>query len=112
MPQNSPEVLTFVTALAISVVSGSISILNRIVKGHNGGALWVISEFLAAILCGYLAWDAYPQVRPYLPDWVSLPIFIAASAHTSGRLIQTISNLLTDFVSGVKRPSGGKNDGQ
>lgn len=110
MPQNSPEVLTFLTALIISVVSGSISILNRLVKGHSGGAMWVVSEFLAALLCGYLAWDAYPQIKPYLPGWVSLPIFIAASAHTSGRLLQTVSNLLTDFINGAKRPARNSDD--
>lgn len=110
MPPTSPEVLTFFTALIISVVSGSISILNRLVKGHNGGAMWVVSEFLAAILCGYLAWDAYPQIKPFLPGWVSLPIFVAAASHTCGRLLQSLSSMLTQFINGAKRPSGAGDD--
>lgn len=109
MPQNSPEVLTFITALVISAVSGAISIMNRLVKGHKGGLLWAISEFMASVLCGCLAWDAYSQVIPYMPDWVPQPAFVAAAAYASSRLLQILGNLFTVFLSGVKPPPGDNN---
>lgn len=107
MPQNTPELTTYLLVLLISVISGTISIINRLIKGHAGGILWIVSEFLAAILCGYLAYDSYAQASVYLPDWVTMPIFVAASAHTSGRLLQAAGSLITNFASGVK-PTGGK----
>lgn len=48
--------------------------------------LWIISEFTAAILCGYLMYDIYPHLK--MPAWATLPLMVAISAHTGGRVFQ------------------------
>lgn len=75
-------------ALIISTVSGVISIAQRIVLGQRATLIWVISEFLAAILCGYLMYDIYPKIAADLPKWATLPVLVALAAHVGGRSFQ------------------------
>lgn len=75
-------------ALIISTVSGVISITQRIALGHRATLIWVISEFLAAILCGYLMYNAYPTLQEDLPKWATLPVLVALAAHVGGRSFQ------------------------
>lgn len=89
-----PDWFAIIGALAISVVSGYISIAQRIVRGQKASLLWVTSEFMAAILCGYLAYSVYPSLDPDLPDWLNMPILVALSAHIGGRSFQGFENLL------------------
>lgn len=91
-----PDVTGILTALLISLISGFISIAQRIVRGRDANILWVTSEFLSAILCGYLMYDAYPAASQHLPDWVSLPIAVAIAAHMGGRTFQGIEVAVTD----------------
>lgn len=105
MPHNSPDFWTVVLVITVSIVSGVISILNRIAQGKAFSIVWVTSEFLAAILCGYLAFDAYPSAQAILPDWVSLPMFIAACSHTGGRLLQILGDIVT---ANAEKFGGGK----
>ena len=81
-------------ALIISTVSGIISITQRIVLGQRATLIWAISEFLAAILCGYLMYDAYPAIEADLPKWATLPVLVALAAHVGGRSFQMIEKAL------------------
>lgn len=87
-----PDWLALLGALLISLISGFISIAQRVVRGQQSSMLWVTSEFLAAMLCGYLVYNAYPIIEPDLPKWVTMPILVAFSAHIGGRCFQGIEH--------------------
>jgi len=89
-----PDWLAIGGAFLISLTSGYISIAQRIVRGQKASLLWITSEFLAAILCGYLAYSVYPSLEPELPNWLNLPILVALAAHIGGRSFQGFENLL------------------
>ena len=93
MPWNTqPDFWSLVGALIVSTISGFISIVQRVTRGQRASLIWVTSEFLAAILCGYLMFDAYPTIQPELPVWATLPIMVALAAHLGGRCFQGIEN--------------------
>lgn len=92
--QNQTEVWNLVTALIISTVSGFISISRKILQGHTCSILWVISEFLTAVLCGYLMYHAYPHLQPDLLQYQ--PIATAVAAHTGGRIFQEAEHIFID----------------
>lgn len=102
-PPNNIDAFTLISVLIISAVSGSISILRRIAEGQAVSIVWFLAEFLAAILCGYLAYDTYPAARAYIPDWITMPVFVAVSAHTGGRLLQIAEQTLYTRLPGVKK---------
>jgi hypothetical protein len=87
-----PDWLALLGALLISLISGFISIAQRIVRGQQSSILWITSEFLAAILCGYLVYNVYPTIEPDLPKWLTMPILVALSAHIGGRSFQGLEN--------------------
>jgi len=87
---NNPDFLSLLGAFLISLISGFISIAQRIARGYQANILWVASEFLAAILCGYLMWDVYPIVAPTLPNWATLPVMVALASHVGGRSFQVL----------------------
>lgn len=89
-----PNLFELILALIISMISGFISISRRILRGQPATILWVISEFLAAILCGYLMYYTYPTIEHALPGWVNLPIAVATSAHIGGRAFQELENII------------------
>lgn len=93
-PENTPDYWSLAGALIISTISGVISITQRIVLGQRATLIWAISEFLAAILCGYLMYDAYPAVQENLPKWATLPVLVALAAHVGGRSFQMIEKAL------------------
>lgn len=93
--RNNPDLLAMLAALLISTISGFISIAQRIVRGHKASLLWVVSEFAAAILCGYLMFDTYPLLKPQLPEWLTLPVMVALAAHIGGRSFQGIERFLS-----------------
>ena len=93
MPLNTgPEVWDIIGALIVSIVSGAISISRRVVSGYPASMLWVVSEFLTAILAGYLMFSAYPHIVDTVPKWFTLPVAVAFSAHVGGRVFQEIEN--------------------
>lgn len=92
--KTSPEILGLVGALIISTLSGIISISQRILKGHKASMLWVISEYLTAVLAGTLMYYSYPSVQPSLPEWVTLPFAVAVMAHSGGRIFQEAEKTL------------------
>lgn len=93
-PENTPDYWSLAGALIISTISGVISITQRIVLGQRATLIWAISEFLAAILCGYLVYDVYPAVQEDLPKWATLPVLVALAAHVGGRSFQMIEKAL------------------
>jgi len=92
LDNTPPDLWGILGALAISIVSGFISIARRIVSGHPATLLWIITEFATAILCGYLMYEAYPHLQEALPDWLTLPIAVAVAAHTGGRVFQEVES--------------------
>lgn len=110
MPINDPqpESLGLLVAVVISIVSGFISIARRIVLGHPATLLWIITEFMTAILCGYLMYQAYPKLIHILPEWFTPPIAIALAAHTGGRVFQELEGeLVRKYVKLCDRRNGG-----
>lgn len=96
-PESPPPNSDFwglVMALVVSTVSAFISISKRILRGHQATWLWVISEYLTAILCGYLTYHAYPAVAAIAPDWFTLPMAVAIAAHSGGRIFQEIEEII------------------
>ena len=63
-------------ALLISTVSGAISVGRRILRYGQVTFVAAATEMSAALLAGYLAWDAYPVVASQLPTGITQPIFI------------------------------------
>ena len=93
-PMSAQDIAGILTAIAISIVSGAVSITRRIVAGYSASLVWVISEFLTAILCGYLMYNAYPYLAPSLPEFITLPVAVAFVAHSGGRIFQEIESAL------------------
>lgn len=89
-----PEFAGIIGAIVISWISGFISIAQRIVRGYQASVLWVTSEFLSAILAGYLVYVTYPRLEASLPEWMTMPVLVALAAHVGGRAFQGIENLL------------------
>lgn len=96
-----PDSLGLLVALAISIVSGFISIGRRIVQGHPATFLWILTEFATAILCGYLMYQAYPTLSDILPEWFTPPIAVALAAHTGGRAFQEMEGQLLQKFSNI-----------
>lgn len=80
--------------LIISLMSGFISVGRRLMRRTNPPMIWVLTEFCSAILAGYLAWDAYPNLVDVLPKGVTMPIFVAVCAHFGGRLFQHVESFV------------------
>lgn len=92
--RNNPDLWGLFGALLISTISGFISIAQRVVRGHKASVLWVISEFMAAILCGYIMFDTYPYLESQLPQWATLPMLVALAAHVGGRSFQGLEKFI------------------
>ena len=102
--RNHSELLNIIAMFVISFVSGFISVAQRIVRGHKATVMWVISEFMAAILCGYLMYDLYPRLL--LPDWATMPIMVALAAHIGGRAFQEFEQYLyRRYAKALKLPT-------
>lgn len=93
---TNPDIWTYIAALIVSIMSGFISVSNRILKGHLVTTLWLVSEMLTAVLCGYLMFESYLKVTDILPNWVTPPVAIALAAYTGGRLFQLVETKLYD----------------
>lgn len=92
--KEQPDFAGLIAALVISLVSSFISITQRILRGYPASILWVFSEFMAAMLCGYLVWDIWPYIDKSTPDWLSLPILVAFAAHMGGRCFQAFEGVI------------------
>jgi tellurite resistance protein TehA-like permease len=99
MPQsNLPDLWQALAILALSILSGAISIGRRIIRGYQSSCLWILTEMLTAILCGYLAYTAYPTLNQFLPSWVTLPVAVSVAAHSGGRIFQELEDTLIGAV--------------
>ena len=93
MPSNwhsNPELIGFLGAFLISLISGTISIGKRIIQGHAPSFIWVVTEYLTAILCGTLMYHTYPYLSDVLPEWATRIMLVALAAHSGGRVIQEL----------------------
>lgn len=86
--QASQQLYDLFGVLIISAMSAFISVGRRLLRKTNPSLMWVLTEFCAAILAGYLASGAYPDIRESLPKGVTLPVFVAVCAHFGGRFFQ------------------------
>jgi len=103
-PWLPADFMGFIGAVIVSVISGIISITRRITLGEPASFLWITSEFLTAILCGYLMFTAYPHIEASLPSWFTLPVAVALAAHVGGRIFQEVeSHLINTIGSRIKR---------
>lgn len=107
MPYNlPPDPTEILVTLLISVISGAISIGRRIVSGHKSNALWIITEFCTAVLCGTLMYTMYPHIQDWLPAAVNLPVAVALAAHSGGRLFQESESFIVEKMERVMRVFG------
>lgn len=91
MPDDNwtmPELLSVLGAIIISIISGTISIGRRVLKGKEPSPLWLFIEYLTAIMSGYLAYHAFPGFEHLLPEWATRVMVVALAAHSGGRVIQ------------------------
>lgn len=104
MPWNQQtDIWGLVGAFIISTVSGFISISRRIMSGQKATWLWLISEYLTAILCGCLMYNTYPFIQKDLPEWITLPVAIAVAAHIGGRVFQEAEAVIFKRILAFKR---------
>ena len=104
MPVNiNHDYWSLLGALIISIVSGVISITQRIILGQRATLIWVTSEFLAAILCGYLMYDIYPKIATDLPKWATLPVLVALAAHVGSRSFKMFEHELYRSYKFIKK---------
>lgn len=97
-PENQPnqQIWDLIGVLIISSMSAFISVGRRLLRKTNPSILWVLTEFCAAILAGYLASGAYPDLRNSLPKGCTLPVFVAICAHFGGRFFQVAESYIED----------------
>lgn len=88
MLEKIPDTLNLVGAVIISVISSIAAITRRIAKGEKNSIVWFISEFLTAILCGFMMYSAYPAIQPSVPGWFTMPVAVAIASHVGGRIFQ------------------------
>lgn len=99
-----PDLWELLIALFISVISGTLSIARRVIAGHPASILWILTEFLTAILCGYLMYNTYPLISGSLPEWLTLPVAVAVAAHSGGRIFQELEHTLVKHYKFFSRP--------
>lgn len=98
-PTPDPSDLwSIIGALCVALVSGSISIARRVLGGYRANFLWVLTEYMTAILCGYLAYFSYPALVPILPEWATLPLVVAIAAHSGGRIFQEVETYFLRYT--------------
>lgn len=91
-------------ALLISTVSGAISVGRRILRYGQVTFVAAATEMSAALLAGYLAWDAYPVVANQLPTGITQPIFTSASAYLGIKIFQYVERLFDGKTSYTGSP--------
>jgi len=98
MPKTiPPDFWDLLGALIVSTISGIVSISRRVLNGQQASLLWVVSEFMTAILCGYLMFSTYPYIVDDVPKWFTLPVAIAVAAHIGGRALQEVEANLCKY---------------
>lgn len=91
-------------ALLISTVSGAISVGRRILRYGQVSFVAAATEMTAALLAGYLAWDAYPALVAKLPAGITQPIFTSAAAYLGIKIFQYVERLFEGKTSYTGSP--------
>jgi len=99
----SPDFWDLLGAVIVSVISGTISITRRILNGQQASMLWVFSEFMSAMMCGYLMYTTYPVIADDVPKWFTLPVAISFSAYIGGRVFQEIETNFSKYATAFIR---------
>lgn len=99
--ESDNSVVSTLAVVIISLISGFISIANHIAKGLISKVtwLWIAGEIAAALLCGYLMWDAYPRLVEILPEWTTQWVAVALAAHFGGRALQFVESKVLNRIS-------------
>ena len=98
MEYSTQELLQYAVAGIIVLITAMMSVARQILKGRTSAFLWIIMEFLTAILLGFLAFDLYPILCElhYWPEFASLNVTVCLAAHSGGRLFQ-------EFEDGIRK---------
>lgn len=94
--------MQYVGAVLISLVSGFLSIARRILKGTKASLLWIISEMVAAVMVGLLAWDSYPDLSDIIPHEVSQLVFACMCSYLGSRLLHVSEMIMEVYLSRIK----------
>lgn len=97
--ESNADLATVIATVTISLISGFVSIAQRIARGMAVSVIWVAGEFAAALLCGHLMWDAYPKIAHTLPEWCTHWVAVALAAHFGGRVLQFIEHRVLQRIS-------------
>lgn len=89
-----PDFMQLLGAMLISLISGTVSITKRLSQGQTFTFVWFFSEFLTAMLCGYLAYISYPVLPDDVQALLTQHAFIAVCAHSGGRIFQQLEETL------------------
>ena len=101
-PEASNYYVQYAGAILISIVSGFLSIARRILKGTQATALWIISEMVAAVLVGLLAWDSYPDLTDVVPHQISRLVFACMCSYLGSRLLHVSEMVLEVYTGRMK----------
>lgn len=88
--KNNPDLIAYLGAFLLSMISGAISILQRITRGQPAKPLWVVGEIFTSLLCGVLVYDAYPVLQESLPVWVTWPIAVSFAAYMGSTIFRML----------------------
>lgn len=98
-----PDFDELLAVFIVAIVSAFISVTQKVLQGTPATVLWLASELAAAILFGYLASTAYPYLKPYLHEAITLPVCVSFAAYSGGRMFPLIETVLLSFVQQFKR---------
>jgi hypothetical protein len=82
--------INILTTFLISLISGFISILQQINKGHAWSLVWFTAELSTAAFCGCIAYKIHPVIINSIPAWLTMPLFIVLCSHFGSRILQTM----------------------
>lgn len=113
-PPESPspppyDVWTLIATTLVVVITGFISVARRVIQDGQNNWVLIATEYAACLLVGYLAYEAYPSVRPHFPEWLgwlTQNIFTATGSYIGIRAFHVAEFYSTQkFISSLpKRP--------
>lgn len=83
---NPPQadIWTIMVTCMVVLIAGFISVARRVVQEKQTNWIMIATEYSACLLVGYLAYEAYPSVKPHLPTyftWITQNIFSATGSY-------------------------------
>ncbi len=93
-PQDGWALLA--TCLVV-LITGFISVARRVAQDQKFTMLGIVTEYSACLVVGYLAFEAYPTIKPQLPtwlSWVTQNIFTATGSYIGVRAFHVAEDLI------------------